>query len=61
MKRMHAKRALLLISAGLLSGLSGSCLPANFFAELAGQVIDTSVSAITSAVLDALLSPANGG
>ena len=49
---------LMLLSGGLLCGLGGSCLPPNFFADLAGDVINTTVDAVVAEILDAMLNTA---
>ncbi|MFQ5805928.1 MAG: hypothetical protein ACE5I3_05710 [Phycisphaerae bacterium] len=61
MRRVRPKSVLMLLSGGLLCGFGGSCLPANFFANLAGDVISTTVDTLVSEILGALLGAANTG
>ena len=55
---MYGKRrklAMLLLSGGVLFGAAGSCLPENFFATLAGDVISDVVQQFVSAAVGGVL------
>lgn len=58
---MRAKLVGILLSGGVLCGLGGSCLPPNFFADLAGSVVSTTVNTVVTELLSALLDAASAG
>ncbi|MBU0617360.1 MAG: hypothetical protein KKI02_06570 [Planctomycetes bacterium] len=49
------KLAMLLLSGGFLFGAAGSCLPENFFATLAGDVLADVVQQIANAAMSNVL------
>jgi hypothetical protein len=55
MYRKRRKLALLLLSGAILCGAAGSCLPENFFATLAGDVLADVVNQIVSATVGGVL------
>jgi hypothetical protein len=60
MKRARTRFLILALAAGLAGTLTRSCLPPNFFADLAGDVVNTTVSTVLNEFLNVLLSPATG-
>ena len=59
MSNLRAKFALM-VGGVVILGASGGCLPANFFADLAGSALSSTVSTLLNALLSAAVGAGAG-
>ena len=57
----RSKIVALLLSGGVVCGFSGSCLPANFFADLAGELLNSAATTIFGEILNAVVNSTVAG